>query len=159
MEAAWFEESGFNSYSDELNDYIDELTAAAETNEFSQIIETFARWWCDGPSRESSQVDSLVRDRVLEMLNGSEQRWQLSSLTEYLEPPAIERLHQIRAPTLAIVGSIDMPDINTIVNMIVEQVPGAARVEIPDVAHMVNMEAPGEFNEIVLEFLEGLEGR
>jgi len=35
-----------------------------------------------------------------------------------------------------------------------EQVPGARKAVIADVAHMVNMEAPGEFDRLVLEFLE-----
>jgi len=46
-----------------------------------------------------------------------------------------------------------MPDIFGIVDLIAEQVPGTRKVVIPDVAHMVNMEKPQEFNDLVLEFL------
>ena len=49
-----------------------------------------------------------------------------------------------------------MPDIHEIVDFIVEQIPGAQRVVIPDVAHMVNMEQPEVFNDAVREFLSGL---
>jgi pimeloyl-ACP methyl ester carboxylesterase len=149
--------SGFAFESDELQEYIEELTAAFTSNEFSEITATFARWWCDGPQRDSTQVDPLVRHKVLEMLSGSRQRWEYANLAEYLDPPAIEWLRQIRAPTMAIVGGIDMPDIHSIVDLIAEQVPEAQKVVIPNVAHMVNLEAPKEFNEIVLEFLKSIE--
>ncbi len=149
--------SGFGYNSDELQEYIDELTAAFETKESSEIFETFARWWCDGPQRDASQVDLVVRQRVLEMLAGSEQRWEYAHFTEELDPPATEWLHQIRKPTLAISGSIDMPDIHQIVDLILERIPGAEKVVILDVAHMVNMEAPVRFNEAVLDFLERIE--
>jgi pimeloyl-ACP methyl ester carboxylesterase len=46
-----------------------------------------------------------------------------------------------------------MPDIFGVVDLIVEQVPGARKVVIPGVAHMVNMEKPQEFDDLVLEFL------
>ena len=146
--------SGFGFNSDELQEYIDELTAAFQTSDFSEITETFTRWWCDGPYRDATQVDSLVRRRVLEMLSGSEQRWELGNLERNPALPATEGLRDIRTPTLALVGSIDMPDIHQIVDLVVERVPGATKVVIPDAAHMLNMEAPDEFNEVVLAFLE-----
>ncbi len=59
-------------------------------------------------------------------------------------------------PTLAVVGSIDVSDVLEIVDIIAERVPGARKVVIPDVAHMVSMEKPEEFNRVVLEFLSRL---
>lgn len=47
-----------------------------------------------------------------------------------------------------------MPDIHRIVDLIAERVPGAQKAVVSDVAHMVNMERPDEFNDLVLEFLE-----
>jgi pimeloyl-ACP methyl ester carboxylesterase len=144
--------SGFPFDSPELQEYVDSLTTAFETG-FPDAIEVFTRYWCDGPKREPSQVDPAVRGKVLTMLEGSEERWRYWQLAEQLDPPAFGRLGAIDVPTLVIVGSIDMPDIFKIADLIVEQVPGARKVVIPDVAHMVNMEKPEEFNDLVLDYL------
>ena len=74
-----------------------------------------------------------------------------------LQLPAINRLAEIQVPTLAILGTLDMPDISTIVDLVVEEVKDARRVVVQDVAHMVNMERPEEFNQIVLNFLRDME--
>lgn len=148
--------SGYSLGSEELASYIEQLTAAFETGDFSAVTEIFARWWCDGPHRTPSQVDPAVRQKVLDMLAGSGQRWRYYDLARPLEPPAFERLGDINVATLAVVGSIDVSDILEIVDIIAERVPGARKVVIPDVAHMVNLEKPEEFNRIVLEFLSRL---
>jgi len=145
--------SGFPFDSQSLQGYIEALTAAFQSGGLPDAIEVFARYWCDGPEREPSEVDPAVRAKVLGMLEGSEERWRYWQMSQQLDPAALGRLGEIGVPTLAIVGSIDMPDILGIVDLIAEQVPGARRVVIPDVAHMVNMEKPEEFNDIVLDFL------
>lgn len=145
--------SGFEPRSDEIARYIEELTAAVKLG-FPAVYETFTRWFCDGPYREPSDVDSVVRSGILEMLAGSEQRWLYSGLERQLDPPAIGRLEEIEVPTLAVVGTLDVPDIDQVAHLIEQHVPGAERVSIPDVAHMVNMEKPTEFNVILMEFLE-----
>lgn len=72
-------------------------------------------------------------------------------------PPAIERLDQIRIPTLAIVGGRDSPEFHTIASILEQQIPNIQKIIIPGVGHVPNMEKPGEFNEIVLGFLSNIE--
>jgi pimeloyl-ACP methyl ester carboxylesterase len=74
-------------------------------------------------------------------------------LAKTLDPPAIKRLGEIKAPTLVIVGSRDVPDIQKIVKTVTASVPNAKKVVIEGAGHMVNMEKPEEFNRIVLDFL------
>jgi pimeloyl-ACP methyl ester carboxylesterase len=59
---------------------------------------------------------------------------------------------------LVIVGDADTP--NTIANAetLAAEIPGARKVVLPNVAHMVPMEAPDAFNRIVLDFLGSLPG-
>jgi 3-oxoadipate enol-lactonase len=148
---------GWDFDSDEFATYIEEMTAAIETEDFATVIEVFTQWLCDGPHREPGQVDSVVRRRVLDMVAGSGQRWDLMNMVSGLDPPTVERLDEIRVPTLAVVGSIDLAVVREIADHIVERIPGAQRVVIPDVAHMVNMEQPEVFNDVVAEFLSELE--
>ncbi len=147
--------SGFPFGSTELRAYMEAITDAIGREDFPEMIEVFARYWCDGPERTPEEVDPEVRSRVLEMLAGSRERWGRSPLVQQLDPPAMDRVSSIHAPTLLVVGSVDMPDIQDVVAHLAASIPGAVRVDIPGVAHMVNLEAPERFNEILLEFLGG----
>jgi pimeloyl-ACP methyl ester carboxylesterase len=73
-----------------------------------------------------------------------------------LDPPAMQRLAEISAPTLSIVGEYDLSDFHTIAGVLQEQIPEARKVVLPGVGHMSNMEDPSRFNEIVLNFLADL---
>lgn len=147
--------SGYDFGTEEMNRYVEELTAAFQADDFSAVTEVFARWWCDGPQRTPDQVDPTVRRHVLDMLAGSGQRWRYYGLEQNLEPPAALRLADIRAPTLVVLGSLDVPVIHDVAELLIQEVPEARLATISGVAHMVNMEKPDEFNRVVLEFLSG----
>jgi pimeloyl-ACP methyl ester carboxylesterase len=70
-----------------------------------------------------------------------------------LEPPAVGRLGELRAPVLLIEGELDCEDIHRIGRLIEHRVGGARRVVIPGVAHMPNLERPDEVNRLLLDFL------
>jgi pimeloyl-ACP methyl ester carboxylesterase len=69
------------------------------------------------------------------------------------EPPASQRLHEITADTLVLVGERDLLDFQIIADQLARAIPKARKVILPDMGHMANMEKPEVFNEIVLEFL------
>ncbi len=73
-----------------------------------------------------------------------------------VDPPAVERLERISAPTLVIVGERDLPDFHAIAEALHRRIPGARKVVMPGVGHLPNMEDPQRFNAIVLEFLASL---
>jgi pimeloyl-ACP methyl ester carboxylesterase len=68
------------------------------------------------------------------------------------EPLAAQRLGQIKTPTLIIVGEYELPDYHTIAAKL-EEIPGSAKVELSGYGHVIPMEAPDRFNDIVLNFL------
>jgi pimeloyl-ACP methyl ester carboxylesterase len=70
-----------------------------------------------------------------------------------LSPPASERLDEIVAPTLVIVGELDSPDFHLIADLVSSNVVNAEKCVIMDAGHMSNMEKPEEFNKVVLGFL------
>ena len=72
---------------------------------------------------------------------------------EELDPPAIERLQEITAPTLVVVGDKGVPPVFDAVEVLMEKVPHARKSVIHDAAHVPNLEHPDEFNAIVLQFL------
>ena len=149
--------SGYEFKSEAFRKNNAKLEQAFSQGNIQMAIEYFQQAWTDGPYRKPSEVDQTVREKVKQMALNTFKDWESLSVMTELEPPAIGRLDEIKAPTLAVVGDLDMPGILEIVDRIIAKVAGAKKVVIPGVAHMVNMEKPAEFNEAVLEFLEKLD--
>jgi len=149
--------SGFELKSEIFKENSTRMDEALRAGDVELGVEYFQRSWTDGPYRTPSQVDSAVREKVKTMALNTVNKWNPESVAIELEPPAVNRLNEIQAPTLVVVGDLDMPGILEILQLIKENVAGAETFTIADVAHMVNMEKPGDFNKIVLDFLKKLE--
>ena len=133
-----------------------ELLAAYERGDKERAVELSLQLWTDGPQRPPDQVDPGVRERIRVMTAHTFDLPDVEQWVQRLEPPAIDRLAEIHAPTLFVVGDKDVEDILEISELIVSNVPGAQCAVIPDTAHHLNMEQPDEFNRVVLEFLDSL---
>jgi pimeloyl-ACP methyl ester carboxylesterase len=133
----------------------DELVAADEAGDLERVSELEVQIWVDGPGREPEDVPAAVRDLVREM-NLIALRNDVAGLGEELppEPPAVDRLVEIRAPSLVIVGDSDQPRTTATAGLLESELPNVRKVVMPGVAHLPNMERPEEFNRIVLDFLE-----
>jgi 3-oxoadipate enol-lactonase len=70
------------------------------------------------------------------------------------EKPALPRLHEIRAPTLLLTGDADIPDVHAHAGAIEAGIPGARRVVIEGVGHIMYLEKPAEFSRLVIDFIE-----
>ena len=70
-----------------------------------------------------------------------------------LDPPAVGRLGDLRLPLLVIVGGLDESTTVTAGGVLAAAVPGARRIDLPDVAHMPSLERPEWFTETLLAFL------
>jgi pimeloyl-ACP methyl ester carboxylesterase len=122
-----------------------DLAAAAELN---------VRMWVDGPRRTPEQVEHSVRERVREMQHHAFTVPVPEGVEGIeLEPPAIERLGEVRVPTLVAVGDHDIEEKLAIADRLAAEISGARKVVFPGAAHMVTMEQPADFNRIVLDFL------
>jgi 3-oxoadipate enol-lactonase len=104
------------------------------------------------PAREKPEVAARL-EQIISDYSG----WHLINTDpgRYADPPAAQRLHEIGAPTLVVIGERDLPDFHMIANTL-QQVPDARKVVLPGVGHMCNMEDPGRFNEVVRDFLADL---
>ncbi|GIK40348.1 MAG: hydrolase [Chloroflexota bacterium] len=140
--------------------YLMEMMAAIQQGDLALASELQNRIWIDGPFRQPEQVDPLVRERAAEMnrialANQTMTKVDASPLNP-LNPPAVQRLKEIRVPTLIIAGGLDHPEILRAAEVMTATIPGARKVIIPDCAHMPNMEKPGQFNHVVLDFLHNV---
>jgi 3-oxoadipate enol-lactonase len=116
------------------------------------------RFSVDGPWRGPDDVDPAVRARMRVLIGDVVAREvQATDATpQPLEPPAIGRLSSVAIPTLVIVGEVDRDDIRDAASLLVSAIPDARLVVVPNVAHMVNLEAPARFNAEVAAFLATL---
>ncbi|HVU68215.1 MAG TPA: alpha/beta hydrolase [Ktedonobacteraceae bacterium] len=138
----------------EVQAFYDAEEEALEAEDLDGATELNLKMWVDGPKRAASEVDSQIRERVRAM-----QRQAFATVfPEHaieldLEPPASERLNELQARTLLIVGDYDIDAKIDLARQLVGQIANAQLAIIPGAAHMVNMEKPAEFNQAVLTFL------
>jgi len=135
----------------------EEQTKAAQAEDLDAYVEWFLRSWTDGPHRSPHEVDPAIRERLRRIARANLER-TASARGRLVEVGAFDRVGEIRAPTVAIVGELDMSDIHGIADRLVSAVPGAYEVKVPGVAHMVNLEAPDPFDAALDEFLATLGG-
>lgn len=127
---------------------------ALENEDLDGATELNLRMWVDGPKRQPSEVDSQVRELVREMQHHAfETVFPENAIELDLEPPASERLGEIQAPTLLIVGDYDIEAKIKQAHWLAGQITNARLNVIAGAAHLVNLEKPAEFNQAVLSFL------
>lgn len=129
-----------------------DMAAAEKSGDHRAIAEADARLWLDGPKRPRGYVKDPIRKLFFEMNSNFDSDWD-SAPIDKIEPPAAERLHEITAPALIVVGDEDAPPIFDAVELLMEKVPHARKHVIHDAAHLPNLEHPEEFNSAVLGFL------
>jgi len=112
--------------------------------------------WGDGPGQPVGRAPAAVRDAVYAMnlpLNeASAPRREVG-----LEPPASERLAELRCPVLAVAGTFDFSAVVQTARHLEAEAPNARAVVWPDVAHMIGMEVPDRLADAIVEFLAPLD--
>lgn len=134
-------------------DVFAEVQAAEESGDVSAINHAEMHLWLDGPRRPRGYVKQPLRDLFLDMNGGNFSSDFEKAPMDNPDPPAIERLQEITAPILVVVGDEDAPMVFDAAELLMEKVPHAKKAVIHDAAHLPNLEHPAEFNRLVLNFL------
>ena len=136
----------------------DEAEKAYDAGDLDLVAELETQIWFDGMGRTASQVDQSMRKLVYDMdRRGLElDARHLGKRLPDAPEPAAGRLGELRIPVLVIVGTNDTPYILGAADYVVEKVPNARKVPIPDAAHLPNLDQPDEFQRIVSGFLHEL---
>jgi 3-oxoadipate enol-lactonase len=90
---------------------------------------------------------------VTAMVMSNAKLWSMKRVEQPLTPPAIDRLADIKVPTVVIVGDQDLPHIREVAQLIVSRVSGARLVTIPGAGHLVSLDTPAAFNEVLINTL------
>ncbi len=120
------------------------------------IVDLDVRFWVDGPGQPANRVDPAIREAVRAMDRPLYQPGLVKGRPIRLDPPANDRLGDVRCPVLAVAGALDLSEIVQTARRIEAAAPNARAVVWPDVAHMIGMEAPDRLNALIIDFLAPL---
>jgi pimeloyl-ACP methyl ester carboxylesterase len=113
--------------------------------------------WLTSDWMKPAMEHAELRPRLREWILAGAGNWlgliRHGDLERVAEPPALGRTRLLRAPTLAIIGSRDLPEIQHIVDTLTATVPNIRRVTFTGAGHMVNLEQADRFTQVVLDFL------
>jgi pimeloyl-ACP methyl ester carboxylesterase len=137
---------------------------ALGTYDVPGLVDSSLRAFTDGPRRRPAQVDADVRRRTQAMTARLFQResnyWRRAALDQRTpRPPALERLREIAAPTLLIVGGEDQPEAIALSGRMADGIPGARLLQVQGAGHHANMEAPDAVLAEIRRWLAGAPGR
>lgn len=127
---------------------------ALQRGDFAQAAELEVQIWMDGIGRTPDQLSPALRARVhaMDMIALQNEVLELGE-PQPLDPPAVERLHELQLPTLLLVGDLDQPRILDAIAFMADRLPQVQQVVMPGTAHLPNLEQPTHFSELVLNFL------
>jgi len=132
-----------------------EVDGLVERGAIDEAVERELQLWLDGPGRPAGTVGGPIRDYLRETDLAVTRRATDWSKARAIRPtpPAIDRLEEISAPTLVVVGEHDVPDMVRQAGDLKRRIPGAELVVIPGAAHLPSLERPDEFNAHLIRFL------
>jgi 3-oxoadipate enol-lactonase len=137
----------------------EETFAEAERLEEAKDWERLADWetdfWVEGPGQPRGRVDAAIRATVHGWILSNYRAEKEGGQPIVLDPPAAERLADLRAPLLVMYGTFDEPGTSDAMRHLAASVPGARLEVFEGSAHMLNLERPERFNRVLREFLDG----
>jgi 3-oxoadipate enol-lactonase len=137
----------------------EEMERLWESKDWAPLAELETQVWVDGWGQPPTRVDPELRRKVHDWILASYEAGKSEGKPQPLDPPAVQRLAEVRVPTLVMIGEVDEPGGVAAGRHLAASVAGARLVEFPGVAHMIQLEEPGRFNELVLDFLADVDRR
>jgi pimeloyl-ACP methyl ester carboxylesterase len=134
-----------------------ERVDTAEPFDADALTDFEVRVWMDGPDQSSDRVDAGLRDALWAMARPLNEPGRVRGRAIALEPPANDRLVELRCPVLAVGGALDFSEVVQAGRRLETGAPNARAIVWPDVAHMVAMEQPERVAATIVDFLEPLD--
>lgn len=138
-------------YSQEFSEEIEALVACVRSEGAPTALE---RLWLTHPFfdgvRRVPKRFALLREMVLAYAAPD---YREGAIPPDYRPQTIERLGEITAPTLVVVGEHDVPDFRLIAEVLANNLPRAHLEVIRDCWHLPPLEQPDIFNATLIAFL------
>lgn len=152
--------SGVNGYEkvrpiDSLSmDWYRQFSIALEQKDTMKAAKEFTIAWAQGIYRPGDSLNAPVSRYVYDKTLSNLRTHKMLGWPRLQDnPKAIDKINQVRVPILVIDGDKDLPYVSAASEYLAETIPGAKRVTIKGVAHMLNMERPAELNQLLIDFL------
>ena len=138
----------------------DELFAQSEKayqdGDIDRVAELDMEIWFDGFGRSTTDLNIEARKRAFAMARRVVKH-EIKNIGTHVrktfDKPAVERLAELKVPSLVIIGENDLPLLRLAADYLTAHIPDATRALMPDAAHLPNMEHPEQFCSIVEDFL------
>ena len=130
---------------------VDQIARLRASTAVDEVVECLLRMWVDGPHRSPGEVDPAVRELCRGLTAHAVSRGAFTTLSDELH--AVDRLHELRARTLVVVGDLDSSDIHAVADLVCESAPDSEKVVVEGAGHLVNLDRPDEFDRALLRFL------
>jgi len=132
-----------------------EAEKAYKAGDLDRVAEIETQIWFDGEGRSPEMVNQEMRRLGYDMnrLALANEARELGKRLPDLAPPAAGRLGELQVPVLIIVGANDLPYIRAAGDFMADKLPSARKVTIDNAAHLVNMDQPAQFRDLLTDFL------
>lgn len=126
----------------------------------SQGVQAALPLWAADPLFAPANANPDVRAKLQEIViqghgalgAGAMFQWPNLAKIAALSPSARSRLNRISAPTMVMVGELDLIDFQLQANIIDRDVPNSTKLVVPGAGHMSDMEQPEFVNAALLDF-------
>lgn len=99
--------------------------------------------------------DPEVMPKLVDSMSRLHKASYIKSIEATVYTDSHDKLGEIAAPSLVVVGTGDRLTTPEIAEEIAGLIPGARLIKIPEAGHLVNIERPEEFNRTVIDFILG----
>ena len=126
---------------------------AIRQNDTMLATTLFHQNWVVGPRRTIDDIDADFSQKSFDMITRTMKNHWLVNWSELDTNVAINRLHHINNETLIMIGDQDASDIISVAKVYENRIQNSELIELQGIAHSINMEAPQQFNNLLLRFL------
>lgn len=149
--------SGYESPDELPAETWETVEAMWKQKDWERLADWETAFWADGHGQSPDRVPE-VRRRVHAWVLENYLAEKEEGRPQPLDPPVVGRLGELKAPLLVMYGTLDEPATSESMRHLADAVPGA-RLEAFESAHLVNLEHPERFNQVLREFLDGVSDR
>jgi pimeloyl-ACP methyl ester carboxylesterase len=137
-------------FPDDIREMFGEIRRAARENlDAARAIWRACGWFTTAREQPAlaNELDGMFADYTC-------WHWTHDNPARNLEPPAAERLGELRIPALIVTGERDLAYNETIGEALRQSIPGATALRLPRAGHMANMEDPDAVNAAIAALAE-----
>lgn len=118
-------------------------------------LEAWIHFWCEDPWLMAEE-NKEAKQTFAEIIRNSPQNLEPYEVDFLDEIRAIDRLSEIDIPCLIVIGEVDIADNHAVAGILQHDILKSKRIIVPHTGHLVYLEQPVYFSNLVRDFLKKL---